>query len=339
MKSIKLIGLLIALMFVLTACSSSEPETTIEPTEVASEAIDTSAQAEPQEAPEPEIEPLLVVATLFPQYDFARAIGGDFAEVKLLLPPGIESHSYEPTPQDLVMLESADVFLFTGEAMEPWALALVENLREKGVMVVDLSENVVLLTIDDHDHDHDDDHGHDDLDPHYWTDPNIAKLMVEHITNALASRLPEQAEFFQMSGNALGEKLVVLDRDIRAMLEKTESKTILSGGHFAFGYFVNQYGLSHLSPYAGFSPSAEPTPKRIAELIKRAKATGAKAVFYEELVDPKVARVIAEEAGLEMLLLHGVHNVSKDELISGKTYFDFMNENIENLKIGLGYNE
>ena len=122
-------------------------------------------------------------------------------------------------------------------------------------------------------------------------------------------------------------------------MAKTESKTILSGGHFAFGYFAHQYGLDHLSPYAGFSANAEPTPQRITELIRTIKETNAKAIFYEELVDPKVTKVIVGETGIPMLLLHGTHNVSKEDLDSGKTYFDFMYENLENLKVGLGYND
>jgi len=285
---------------------------------------------------------LKVMTTLFPQFYFTKALGGDHVEVELLLPPGTEAHSFEPTPKDMVKLLSADLFLFTGKDMEPWAENIVYNLKEEGVYVVDLSENIELLSSDHHDHDdedHDEDHDEENLDPHYWTDPNMVIIMVDSIKAALSDIDPENALYYEENASVLKEKLEKLDSDIRESLAKTESKTILSGGHFAFGYFAKEYGLDHLSPYAGFSANAEPTPQRITELIRTINETNAKAIFYEELVDPKVTKVIVEETGVEMLLLHGIHNVSKEDLEKGKTYFDFMYENLENLKVGLGYNE
>jgi zinc transport system substrate-binding protein len=281
-----------------------------------------------------------VVATLFPQYDFARRIGGERVEVRYLLPTGTEAHSYEPTPQDMVALLNADVFLYTGEFMEPWTRNIVENLKEEDVLVVDLSQGIPLLTSGDQDHEHqeDEDHGEEEaIDPHYWTDPNMAIIMVKTIGDALAQADSENVEQYKNEEAALIEDLIQLDSDIREALDRTKSKTILSGGHFAFGYFARQYGLEHMSPYTGFSPNAEPTPQRITALIQTIEETGAKAIYHEELIDPKVAQVIVDETGVKLLLLHGAHNTSKEELESGKTYMDIMYENLENLKEGLGY--
>jgi zinc transport system substrate-binding protein len=299
--------------------------------------VDENGAGEP-EALEEADEKISVVATLFPQYDFARRIGGENVDVRYLLPPGTEAHSYEPTPQDMVSLLNADVFLHTGEFMEPWTANIVENLKEENVLVVDLSQNIPLLTADDHEHEEGDDHGEEEaIDPHYWTDPNMAMIMAKSIGDALARVDPDNADQYKVEEAALVEDLILLDNEIREALSRTKSKTILSGSHFAFGYFARQYGLEHMSPYAGFSPNAEPTPQRITALIQTIEETGANAIYHEELIDPKVAQVIVDETGAKLLLLHGAHNVSKEELESGKTYIEIMYDNLENLKEGLGY--
>ncbi|MCR3955994.1 MAG: zinc ABC transporter substrate-binding protein [Gudongella sp.] len=323
---------LIMLMIFLFAVAGCSGETEMPANETEEKEVSSEEET---------VDKISVVATLFPQYDFARRIGGDNVEVIYLLPPGTEAHSYEPTPQDMVSLLNADVFLYTGEFMEPWSRNIVENLKEEGVLVVDLSQDIPLLTSEDHDHEHegDDEHGEDEeaIDPHYWTDPNMAIIMVKSIGDALSQVDPGNIEQYKGEEAALIEDLILLDNDIREALSRTKSKTILSGGHFAFGYFARQYGLEHMSPYEGFSPNAEPTPQRITALIQTIEDTGANAIYHEELIDPKVAQVIVDETGAELLLLHGSHNISKEELDSGRTYIEIMYDNLENLKEGLGY--
>ncbi len=288
---------------------------------------------------------LNIVASLFPHYDFARAIAGEYANVTLILPPGIESHAYEPTPKDIIKITESDVFLYTSETMEPWAHALLESIDSKHTRVIDMSSGIELIAANHDDEEtapqaaSEDDHEEGEYDPHYWLDPNNALIMVESIKNALVEKMPEKQAFFEANAAELVLALETVDRDFTAAFEKTQSKTILSGGHFAFGYFATRYGLDNMSPYVGFSPDAEPTPKRIADLIDTIERTKAKAIFYEELIDPRVATIISEESGVEMLLLHGAHNISKDELTGGITYLDIMKGNLERLKVGLGYVE
>lgn len=279
---------------------------------------------------------LSIVTSLYPQYDFTRSIVGDKADVILILPPGVESHSFEPTPQDMVTLQNADLFLYTGKEMEPWANNLTGSINAK---IVDLSEGIALMDLEAHEEEEEEEEHEELVDPHIWTDPNLAIVMVDSILIALKEIDETNANYYEENANALKNALIELDLEIKEVLSKTTSKTILSGGHFAFGYFVERYGLEHMSPYEGFSPDAEPTPKRIAALIDTINKTDAKAIFYEELIDPKVSRVISEETGIEMLLLHGAHNVTKEEFESGKSYITFMKENLERLKIGLGYDE
>lgn len=335
-----LISILIVMLTVsVTACSTENRP--LDSTEIES-SNETTEVPQSTEAIE---EKLQVVATLFPHYDFARTIGGDYVSVEYLLPPGIESHSYEPTPKDMIKILDSDVFLYTNILMEPWIESIVSSIDVEKTASVDLSERITLIkTTNAHthsDHEHEDEHGHEtgEYDPHYWTDPNNAILMVDEIEQVFIKSMPDKASIFSENAEQLRASLRQLDASFIDLINRSESKTILSGGHFAFGYFAERYGLNNLSPYVGFSPDAEPTPKSIAELINTIKETKAKAIFYEELIEPRVAKIISEETGAEMLLLHGAHNVSKSELETGVTYVEIMKGNLERLKIGLGYDE
>lgn len=300
-----------------------------------------------------------IIATLFPQYDFARAVGGEYVNVTLLLPPGVEAHSYEPTPQDVAKIEKSDLFIYTGPFMEPWAEKMISTTEKTDKQVANVSENVTLLKSEDHDHhdtdlhesgenhdadehdDHDvdehDDHDHGEYDPHIWLDPNNAIIMVQDILDHLVAIDPDHQAIYEANAADYIEKLKTLDNDIKEARKGFKSNVIIYGGHFAFGYFAHAYDLEYVSPYSGFAPDAEPTPQKIAEMIDVMDEAHSKAIFYEELIDPRVARVISEETGAEMLLLHGAHNVSKDELSSGVTYVEIMYQNLERLKEGLGY--
>lgn len=303
-------------------------------------------------------EKIQIITTLFPQYDFAREIVKDKGEVSLLLPPGVEAHSYEPTPQDIGNIKKADVFIYTGEYMEPWAEKVIKNVGEDNVAIVDLSGGIKLIDEDDHEHNeleadhegHEDEHeednnnGHDGhhhggKDPHIWLDPVYAQKMVDDIVETVVKVDKDNEDFYRANGEAYKKKLAELDRKFTETFEKTEHKTIIYGGHFAFGYFAKRYGLDYISPYNGFTPNAEPTPQRITELIQNMKSSGMNVIYYEELIDPKIAKIISEQTGAKMMLLHGAHNVSKEELELGISYIKIMEDNLEKLKQGLVYNE
>jgi zinc transport system substrate-binding protein len=296
-----------------------------------------------------------VVTTLFPTYDFVKQVGRDKVNVSLLLPPGVESHTFEPKPQDVVRINKAGIFIYTGKYMEPWAEDILKGISNKKLLVVDASKGIELMAEDDHDeesehhegeaehneedhHDGEHEHGHHHhagKDPHIWLDLANDQIMVDTIARALAKKDPVNSDFYLKNAEEYKAKLADLDRRFKETLSTAKYKTIIYGGHFAFGYFVKRYGLEHDSPYEGFSPNAEPSPKAIAELINKLKTSGIKYIYYEELLDPKVARVIAQESGAKLELLHGAHNVSKDELNKGVTFIDIMEENLNKLKVGL----
>ncbi len=293
---------------------------------------------------------LKAVATIFPLFDFTREVGGDKVEVSMLLPPGVEAHSFEPRPQDIIRLGNADVILWAGDCMEPWMDEILAGLQARPREIVDASKAADLLSCEGEDHEgHTGDEKkahvcsdktcghshHGGIDPHYWLDFTNCRKIVSQIESALSKKSSKDAEYFKSRAENYAKRLDELDRKFSDTLGKCKGATIFYGGHFAFAYLAKRYGLSHKSPYKGFAPDAEPSPKDIAEMIKNMRQSGAKYIFHEELIDPRVAKALAEETGAQLLLLHGAHNISAKELQDGTTFISIMDANLERLRTGL----
>ncbi len=278
---------------------------------------------------------LSVVTTLFPQYDFAKEVAGDTANVTLLLTPGMESHSYEPTPADVIAINGADLFIYTGAEMEPWVPELLNSL-DSHVTVLDISKNIPL---DQESHDNEDHHTGDghihNYDPHIWTSPKNAKIMVSTIETALSKINPQQQDYYEENATCYQSTLSSLDSDLEEVVKQSDKHTLVFGGRFAFHYLTRDYGLSYLSPYDSCSSETEPSVKTITSIIDYIKENNVPVIFYEELTTPTVAKVISEDTGAQMLLLHSCHNVTKQELENHVTYESLMRQNIENIRKGL----
>ncbi|MBR0026945.1 MAG: zinc ABC transporter substrate-binding protein [Clostridia bacterium] len=277
---------------------------------------------------------LTVTATLFPQFDFAREVGGDLVSVELLLPPGVESHSYEPSPADIIAINECDVFLYTGEGMEPWAHTIAESL-DGDMLVTDVSRGVELTCAhEEHEHEH---HGHDHgaYDPHIWTDPTKAMIMVENIRDAFIARDPEHEAVYRENAQAYLAELAALDEALLALSASLTDHDIYFGGRFAMRYFAERYGFTCHAAYDSCAAETEPSARAVSEIIDGMTASHARAIYYEEMVKPTVALAIAEEVGAETLLLHSCHNVSRSEMEQGVTYLSLMEQNLANLKEGL----
>lgn len=273
-----------------------------------------------------------VIATLFPQYDFARQIAGDKAEVKLLLPAGVESHSYEPSPADLAAISNCDLFVYTGKEMEPWAETLIGGAGT--VRALDISAGIAQPMPE---HTEEDGHTHHEFayNPHIWTDPVLAKQMVSAIADALCEADSNNADFYRTNEAAYLTELDQLDEQFRTIVQNGRRKKMIFGGRFAFHYFVQRYGLEYDAAFDSCSAETEPSAAAVARIISQIRTEGIPVVYYEELTEPKVAQSISQETGAEPLLFHSCHNVSKDELSGGATYLSLMRQNAENLKRGL----
>lgn len=275
---------------------------------------------------------LKIVATLFPTYDFARTIGGDRVQVRLLLTPGKESHSYEPSTGDVMDIDGCGVFIWTGEYMEPWVPGLLEGL-EGEPLVVDASSGVELAEEEEQAHDHGG--HHHELDPHIWTSPVNCLTMVDGILSAMTAADPENTDYYAANAETLKAELESLDREFREITADGGTKKIYHGGRFSMYYFVREYGLDWEAAYDSCSSDTEPSVRRVCEMIDEMREEGARAVFYEELSNNSVARLIADETGAEPLLLHSCHNLSQEEWDRGETYVSLMKKNAENLKEAL----
>lgn len=280
---------------------------------------------------------LRVVTTIFPLYDFARAIGGESVSVQQLLPPGVEAHSFEPRPEDIARVSKADLFIYTNGEMEPWGEKLYRGVAGSGTLQrVEAGAGVRYLNVktggEPEHHDHDAGHGRD---PHIWLDIANAGIMVDNIAAAMAAGAPAKRELFMANAAAYKKRLDELASRYRTGLAVCSTREFIHGGHFAFAYLADRYGLSYLSAY-GITADSEPSPRRMMELVRTIREHKLKAIFFEELLAPRVAETVAAETGVELIRLHGIHNVSRQELDRGVTYLGLMEENLANLRKGLG---
>jgi zinc transport system substrate-binding protein len=284
---------------------------------------------------------IVVVTTLFPLYDFAKNVAGGLATVYLLLPPGTEPHSFEPKPHDMARIYNAGLFIFTGPFMEPWAGRVLQGVDRSKVLVVDASLGVTLLEVN-HKENHKGSvhavHSHADAgeqhDPHVWLDFANAQTMVDTIAEAFSTKDPLNRGRYAENAAAYKSKLAGLDKRYREKLSGCTTRVFVHGGHYAFSYLANRYGLVYVSAYEG-SPNAEPSPKRLAYLESVIVKNRLKGIFYEELITPRIAETLSKETGASLLRLHGAHNISRDEMGRGATFLSLMEENLNSLAVGL----
>jgi zinc transport system substrate-binding protein len=289
-----------------------------------------------------------VIATLFPQYDFAKQIGGDKVNVTLLLPPGTESHTYEPTPQDMIKINESDLFVFTGAEMEPWAENLISGMK-KDINVLDLSKTVKLINTEEfeeeheqhhdgdeeeHEHHHEEEHNHA-YDPHIWLNPQYAIKMVRSIEDELINIDPQNATYYKNNADNYIKQIEELDLQFDELVNNSNSKKIAFGGAFAYAYFVERYDLDFMSAYDTCGESAEPSTAKLKEVIEYINENNIPVVFYKEYSNGNIAKTISDATGAKMLVFNTVHNVSRDELNNGASYISIMKENLENLKQAL----
>lgn len=294
-----------------------------------------------------------VVATLFPQYDFVKQVGGDKVNVTLLLPPGSESHTYEPTPQDMILINESNLFIYTGEEMEPWADNLISGMK-KDINVLDLSKTVKLINVEEfeeeheheehsdeeeheheHNHSHEEDGHHHAYDPHIWLNPQYAIKMVKSIEHELCEIDPENADYYKNNAQNYINQISDLDKEFEETVNNSSNPKIAFGGAFAYAYFVERYNLDFISAYETCGESAEPSTVQVKEVIDYINKNKIPVIFYKEYTTGNIAKTISEATGAEMLVFNTVHNVSKDEMQNGATYVSIMRENLENLKQAL----
>lgn len=272
---------------------------------------------------------LKVMTSIFPLKEFAQAVAGDLGVVDLLLPPGAEIHTWQPRPSDLVKLSSADVFIYIGAELEPWVDDILRSVNNPHLHVMEASEGLALLSNEE-----EGGHEHGVLDPHIWLDFMNDVKIIERIAGILSEIIPESQNDFRKNAEIYTQKLRALDEKYRRSLRYCAQKTIVLGGHAAFGYLARRYGLSQISLY-GLSPDSKPTPRQLIDVVHFVNERGIKAIFFEINVSSELARVIAEETGAETLVLNPGASLPRRGKNSDITFLSIMEKNLENLKNGL----
>lgn len=285
---------------------------------------------------------LKIVAVNFPAYDFARAVGGEWADVSLLLPPGAESHSYEPTPRNIIDVQNCGLFIYVGGESDTWVDTILESLDQpvetlRMMDCVELLEEETVEGMTVRGHDHDGDHGHGegqavDLDEHVWTSlPNAARI-VESIGERAAALDPAHAEAYQENLEDYTARIMALDGEFRDFFGTVENRTLVFGDRFPMRYFAEEYGLTCYAAFPGCSTQTEPSAATVAFLTEKLMEEKLSTVYYIEFSSHLVADGIAEAAGVGTALLHSCHNVSQADLDGGVTYVSLMEQNLRTLR-------
>lgn len=281
---------------------------------------------------------LSVVCSIFAPYDFARQIAGDRAEIKMLLPTGVESHSYEPTPRDIIELQNADVFFYVSEHTETWVTQIIESVSDSKVNIVELAEELGLeINGHEHEHHHDEHEKHEEgeTDEHIWTNLETASDMIGCMAEKMGELDPENADYYKENASAYSEKILALRDDIQELVNTSKRREIVSGSRFAMKNFTHEFGIEFTAAFDSCVDNTEPSASVMAEIIDKIQTDNIPVIFYEELTEPKIARAVSVETGAEMLLLHSCHNISSDEMKRGETYLTLMRQNYNNLKEAL----
>ena len=286
-----------------------------------------------------------IVATVFPAYDFARQIAGDDGNVTLLIPPGSEAHSYEPTPQDIIRIQNCDLLICNGGESEAWLDEILGGMG-KEIPTVVMLDYVDALTEEDkdgmqvhehHDHDHDhDEHEDEEYDEHVWTSPVNAQLICRAISAALCQADPAHASDYTARCVDYCAELQELEADFRCVIANAKRHTLIFADRFPVRYFVEEYGLDYFAAFPGCADDAEPSARTVSFLIDRVREEQAPAVLYIEFSNQKMADIVCEDTGCEKLLFNSCHNVTADQLRGGVTYLELMRGNLETVKEALG---
>ncbi len=303
-----------------------------------------------------------VVTTIFPPYDFVREIAGDEVELKMLLKPGEETHSYEPTPRDIIAIQNSDVFIYTGGENDVWVEDILSSMPESDMLTLRLVDCVDTVEEEQvegmkgstgHSHDEETEdalsggendevrrmHGSGEeeesvheVDEHVWTSPVNASLIVEKISEALEQADPSRSDLYRQNTLAYQEKLADLDRQFRETADSAARNIMIFGDRFPFRYFADEYGLDYYAAFPGCAGDTEPSAATMVFLIEKVREEKVPVVLKMELSNDDIANAIAEATGTEVKVFYSCHNLSAQDFENGETYLSMMQKNVETLK-------
>ena len=276
---------------------------------------------------------LSVVCTDFPCYDFARQAAGDRAEVTMLLKPGVEAHSFEPTPADIISIGEADLFVYIGGESDAWADSILEGFDgEDAPATLRMMDCVGDLVEEEGEHHHDEG---PEYDEHIWTAPQNAAKMARAAGEKLAEIDPANGEEYRANAEAYAGEIEQIDAEIADIVANARRRTLVFADRFPFVYLVRAYGLDYLAAFPSCTADTEPSAQIVTALIKKVASEHIPAIYTIELSTQAIARTVAEETGAQILTLHSMQTLSQADFDAGASWVSLMRENVEALKAGL----
>ncbi len=273
---------------------------------------------------------LKIVSTIFPYYDFARSIAGDKAELKLLLSPGNEPHSYDPSPSDIVAIENCDIFIYNGGESDEWVESVLDSLENQDVKILCMMDYITPLFEQEIDHSIG-----DEYDEHIWTSVRNAEVLSGVIAEAMELADPKNTEYYSENELNYLSQLEKLDAEFSYIVDNASRNTIVVGDRFPFLYFITDYGIDYQCAFPGCSSETEPSIATVTQLIDYVREEKIPVVFYIEFSNGKVANLIAEDTSASTLEFSSCHNVTKAQFENGETYISLMEQNAAFLKEAL----
>ncbi len=267
-----------------------------------------------------------IIAANFIGYDFIRAVTGESSRVEMILKPGEEVHNFEPTPEEIIKIKKADLFIYTGGESDEWIEKLLKDNEVEAEKTLRLMDLVELR----------EEEGEEgEYDEHIWTSPVNAMKLIEGVREKLTEIYPEEKEKFNQNAKNYSEKFSKFDQEIRKIIENGKRKELVFGDRFPFLYLVREYGLDYYAAFSGCSEQIEASSQTISFLIKKVREDKIPVILKIELTSDKLARSIAEETGAKVLELNAAHNVSEEDFRKGTTYAEMMEKNIGVLREAL----
>lgn len=274
---------------------------------------------------------LTVVTTIFPIYDIVKSITDDTVNIDLMISPGQDIHSYDPSTDDIITVKKSDLFIYIGDNMETWVPDLTKNQPDMFVLELTKDERIKLSSLEHHEH-HEHDHN---VDMHIWTNPYYVLIMVELITNALIKVNPSYKELYKSNALEYTQEVNKIIDDINEIVDNKKRDTLYFGAPFAFYYFTTAFGLEHKTVYDTCSIEVEPTIDKILSINKEIIEKNIPVVYTKELLNDNIARKLIEGSNAKLMILHSGHNVSSSDFEKGITFLEIWQNNIEALKEGL----
>jgi zinc transport system substrate-binding protein len=279
-----------------------------------------------------------IVASVFPVYDFTRAVVGESADLSMLVRPDTEIHSFDPSPQDILLVRNADIFIYVGGESDAWVDNLLESMEPGKIIVrlidrVDAVKEEIVEGMQPEEEEEEEEEG--EYDEHIWTSPRNAIALIRAIEDVLREADPQNANIYRSNADEYVSAAGKLDEEFKTLVASARRKKIVFGDRFPFRYFADEFGLEYRAAFPGCHTESDVSAATMAYLIKIVENEKIPVVYTIEFSNQNIAKAIAEQTGAEVLTLHSCHNVTKAEFESGVTWLSLMRKNMENLRKGL----